>query len=412
MQKRKVVVTGLGMLSPLGLNVEETWENILKGKSGVQTIDKFKNLPVSFAGVVKDFNPDLYMSKKDSSRFDTFIQYGIAAAKQAITDSKLDLSKIDPSRAGVIIGSGLGGVKKTTENFQGMQEGGPRKIAPSFILGSIINMLPGYVALLYGFKGPNYSVVSACSSGAHNIGCAGRIIAYGDADIMITGASEMVTIPLVSGGFSACFALSRRNDHPQKASRPWDKDRDGFVMGEGAGVVVLESYEHAKARGAYIYGELSGFGMSADAYDTTTPPPNGEGAASSMLRALNDAGLYPENIDYINAHGTSTLLGDMVELAAVKRVFTDHIHQLAISSTKSMTANLMGAAGAVESIFCLLGLRDQTAPPTINLENPSIGCDEFNLVPSTPQKIPIKHAMTNSFGFGGVNATLIFSKLY
>jgi len=410
--KRRVVVTGLGMVTPLGLNVKDTWEAILAGKSGVGPVELFdvSNFACKFSAVVKNFNPETYMTSKDARKMDTFIQYGMAAAIQAIGDSGLEVTDQNADRIGVTIGSGIGGlplIEKTEEIYL---QGGPRKISPFFIPGAIINMVSGQVSIRYGMKGPNIAIVTACTTGTHSIGQAARIIAYGDADVMVAGGTEMATTPLGLGGFAACRALSTRNDDPQRASRPWDKDRDGFVLGDGAGVIVLEEYEHAKKRNAPIYAELIGFGMSADAYHMTSPAPEGQGAMMAMQNTLRDANLSPEKVAYINAHATSTPAGDELEALAVKRAFGDHAKKLAVSSTKSMTGHLLGAAGAIEAIFTILAIRDQVAPPTINLENPSEGCD-LNFVPHKPQSMKIDYALSNSFGFGGTNGSLLFSKL-
>lgn len=409
MNKQRVVVTGLGMISPLGLSVEDTWKNILAGKSSVSLIDHFdaSDLSCRICSRVKNFDPLPYMSEKDARKRDFFIQYGIAAAMQAIQDSGLVVTDANAHRIGFAIGSGIGGLPFIERSHNVLLEGGPRKISPFFIPGALINMIAGIVSMQYGMRGPNIAVVSACTTGTHNIGLAARAIAYGDADVMIAGSSEMASTKLGIGGFAAMRALSTRNDAPEKASRPWDKDRDGFVLGDGAGVIVLESYEHAKKRGAKIYAELSGFGMSACAYHITTPHPEGLGAALAMDIAMKDGGIRPDEVDYINAHGTSTPVGDELEILAIKRSFKEHANKLAISSTKSMIGHLLGAAGAVEAIFCILAIRDQIAPPTINLDNPSDNCD-LNLVPHTAQERSIKVALSNSFGFGGTNGTLIF----
>ena len=412
MSKQRVVVTGLGMVSPLGLNVEDTWAGILAGKSGVALIDQFDASDIScrICSSVKNFDPLVYMSEKEARKKDIFIQYGIAAAVQAITDSGLQITEQNADRVGLAVGSGIGGLPMIAKSTAILLESGPRKISPFFIPGAIINMIAGNLSIMYNMRGPNIAVVTACTTGTHNIGLAARTIAYGDADVMIAGGSEMATTKLGVSGFAAMRALSTRNDAPEKASRPWDKDRDGFVLGDGAGILVLESYEHAKARGAKIYAELVGFGMSADASHITTPHPEGLGAANAMNNALKDAGMQHADVDYINAHGTSTLLGDELEVLAIKRSFGDHAYKLAVSSTKSMIGHLLGAAGAVEAIFCILAMRDQIAPPTINLDNPSEGCD-LNFVPNKPQKMRIRSALSNSFGFGGTNGTLLFREL-
>lgn len=408
--KRRVVVTGLGMITPLGLDVKETWENILAGKSGVGPVELFDTsaFHTKISAAVKNFDASLYLSTKEARKLDLFIQYGIAAASQALDDASLDITEQNAHRVGVAIGSGIGGLPLIERNHEFLREGGPRKILPSFIPGAIINMLPGYFSILKGLKGPNISIVTACTTGTHNIGFAARTIAYGDADVMLAGGAEMATCPLGLGGFAAARALSTRNDDPQRASRPWDTDRDGFVLGDGAGVLVLESYEHAQQRGAKIYAELIGFGMSADAYHMTAPDAEGAGFSASMLNALRDANLTTNEIDYINAHGTSTPTGDVIEAKAIKSTFSSHTPNIAISSTKSMIGHLLGAAGAVEAIFCVLALRDQIAPPTINLDNPEEVCVDMNLVPHTAQARKIETVLSNSFGFGGTNGSVIF----
>lgn len=412
MSKKRVVVTGLGMISPLSLDVEGTWKDILAGKSGVTTIDHFdpSDLSCHICSRVKNFDPHVYMPEKDARKRDTFVQYGLAAGIQAIQDSGLEITDSNADRIGVAIGSGIGGLNLIEKCHSILLESGPRKISPFFIPGAIINMTSGILSIMYGLRGPNIAVVTACTTGTHNIGLAARTIAYGDADVMIAGGSEMASTKLGIGGFAAMRALSTRNDEPTKASRPWDKDRDGFVLGDGAGVIVLESYEHAKKRGAKIYAELVGFGMSADASHITAPHEEGLGAALAMNHALNDAGMNPSDIQYINAHGTSTM-GDALEALAVKRSFGDHAYKLAVSSTKSMIGHLLGAAGAVEAIFCILAIRDQVAPPTINLDNPDEGCD-LNFVPHHAQEMKITAALSNSFGFGGTNGSLIFRQFH
>lgn len=412
MSKRRVVVTGLGMVSPLGHTVESTWEAILAGKSGIALIDTFdtSDLNVKICSRVKNFDVTPYMPEKEARRRDIFIQYGMAAAVQAIKDAGLEVTEDNAHRIGLAIGSGIGGLPSIEKNHSVLLESGQRRLSPFFIPSALINMISGNVSIDYGMKGPNISLVSACTTGTHNIGAAARTIAYGDADVMIAGAAEMATTKLGLGGFAAMRALSTRNDEPEKASRPWDKDRDGFVLGDGAGVLVLEEYEYAKARGAKIYAELVGFGMSADAYHMTSPDPEGRGGAASMAAALRDAGMQPEEVNYINAHGTSTPMGDELEVKGIKRCFGEHAYKLAVSSTKSMTGHLLGAAGSVEAIFSILALRDQIVPPTINLDNPSDGCD-LNFVPHKAQKMPVNVVLSNSFGFGGTNGTLIFRKM-
>lgn len=412
MNKRRVVVTGLGMITPLGHDVVSTWQGIVAGKSGVALIDHFdaSDLTCRICSRVKNFDATVYMPEKEARKRDYFIQYGMAAATQAIQDSGLEVTEDNAHRIGLAIGSGIGGLPSIEKHHATLLESGPRRISPFFIPSALINMISGNVSIQYGMKGPNIALVSACTTGTHNIGLAARTIAYGDADVMVAGAAEMATTKLGVAGFAAMRALSTRNDAPEKASRPWDKERDGFVLGDGAGVIVLESYEHAKARGAKIYAELIGFGMSADANHITSPDPEGKGAAASMDNALRDANIKPEEVQYINAHGTSTPAGDELEVLGIKRTFGDHAKRLAVSSTKSMTGHLLGAAGAVEAIFCILAIRDQVAPPTINLDNPSDNCD-LNFVPHTAQQMPIDIALSNSFGFGGTNGTLIFRKL-
>ena len=412
MNKRRIVVTGMGMITPLGHTVESTWEAIKNGKSGVAVVDHFdaSDLACRICSHVKDFDATVYMPEKEARKRDYFVQYGMGAAIQAIEDSGLVVNEQNAERIGFAIGSGIGGLPSIERHHSVLLESGPRRISPFFIPGALINMIAGNLSIQYGMKGPNIALVSACTTGTHNIGLAARSIVYGDADVMIVGASEMATTKLGIGGFAAMRALSTRNDEPEKASRPWDKDRDGFVLGDGAGMLVLEEYEHAKARGAKIYAEVAGFGMSADAHHMTSPDPEGRGAAAAMRIALKDANMQPEAVDYINAHGTSTPAGDELEVLAIKSAFKDHAYKLAVSSTKSMTGHLLGAAGAIEAIFSVLAIRDQIAPPTINLDHPSEGCD-LNFVPHTAQKMPIKVTMSNSFGFGGTNGTLIFKKV-
>jgi len=402
----------MGMITPVGNDVVTTWQNILAGKSGVSQIEHFdaSDLACRICAPIKNFDVTAYMSEKDARKRDTFIQYGMAAAMQAIEDAKLQVTNVNAHRIGLAIGSGIGGLPSIERSHEVLLKSGPRKISPFFIPSALINLTAGHLSIQYGMKGPNIALVSACTTGTHNIGVAARTIAYGDADVMVAGASEMSSTKLGIGGFAAMRALSTRNDAPEKASRPWDKDRDGFVLGDGAGVIVLEEYEHAKARGAKIYAELIGFGMSADAYHMTSPDPEGSGGAYSMTSALADANIRPQQVDYINAHGTSTPAGDELEVMGIKRAFGQHAYDLAVSSTKSMTGHLLGAAGSVEAIFCILAMRDQIAPPTINLDNPSDGCD-LNFVAHTAQKRSIKIALSNSFGFGGTNGTLIFKKV-
>jgi len=410
--KKRVVVTGLGMLSPVGNDVKTSWDSILRGQSGVIVLDWLQEAGLSthFAAPLKNFDPTACMSRKDSRKFDQFIQVGVAAASEAIDDSGIIVDESNAGRIGVCLAAGVGGLPSIEKNHENLLNKGPKRVSPFYIPGSIINMAAGQVSIMYGLKGPNISIVTACTTGVHNLGHAARIIAYGDADAMVAGGSEMTTTALTIAGFSNAKALSTRNESPQQASRPWDRDRDGFVLGEGAGVMVLESYEHANNRGAHIYAELSGFGMSGDAYHMTSPPENGEGAALAMTNALKDASVSPDQVEYINAHGTSTMIGDLAETHAAKRVFGDHVKKLRMSSTKSMTGHLLGAAGSVEAIFTVLSLRDQVAPPTINLDNPSEFCD-LNYVANYSQDAQITHALCNSFGFGGTNGSLLFTKI-
>lgn len=408
---RRVVVTGLGMVTPVGLTVNETWGNILAGKSGVALIEGFDTTAYStqFSASVKNFDVSQYMPPKDARKQDVFVQFGMVAGIQAMEDSGLEITEENASRIGCSIGSGIGGIGQIEKNTEIIRESGPRKISPFFVPGSIINMISGNLSVKYNMQGPNLAVVTACTSGTHNIGLGARLIALGDADAMLVGGAEMATTPVGLGGFAAARALSTRNDDPTKASRPWDKDRDGFVLGDGAGVIMLEEYESAKARGAKIYAELCGFGMSGDAYHMTLPPEDGRGAAASMRNAIRDAGIALENISYINAHGTSTHAGDLAESRAIESVLGSASAQVAVSSTKSMIGHLLGAAGAVEAIFAILALRDQVAPPTINLDNPDEGC-HLNYVPNTAQERAIHSVLSNSFGFGGTNGSLLFSK--
>ena len=412
MTKRRVVVTGLGMLSPLGLSVDKTWTRLLAGESGIGEITHFdcSEYSTRFAGQINDFDPQEYIDKKEAKKMDRFIQLGIAAGKQALADSGLAVTADNAHRVGVAIGSGIGGLEQIEQNHVKLMNSGPRRVSPFFVPSTITNMISGFLSIMEGLKGPNLNIVTACTTGVHNIGVAARTIAYGDADAMLAGGAEATITPLGIAGFAAARALSARNDAPQQASRPWDKDRDGFVMGEGAGVIMLEEYESAIARGATIYAELVGFGMSGDAYHMTSPPENGEGAAASMVNAINDAQIEPEKIGYINAHGTSTPAGDIAEVSAVKGVFGEHAHNLLVSSTKSMTGHLLGAAGSVEAIFTVLALRDKMAPPTINLDNPGEGCD-LDFVAHKAKGFEEDYALCNSFGFGGTNGSLIFKRL-
>ena len=409
MSRRRVVVTGLGIVSPVGIGVEEAWRSILAAHSGIGPITRFDatGFPSRIAGEVKGFDVAQYLSAKEARRYDTFIHYGLVATMEAVRDAGLDPYAGDKERCGVCIGSGIGGLPMIEETHQAYVQGGLRKVSPFFVPGSIINMVAGLASIHYGFQGPNLGTVSACSTGNHSLGEASRLIEYGDADIMVAGGAEATVSPLGVGGFTAARALSTRNDDPATASRPWDVGRDGFVLGEGAGVLVLEEYEHAKARGAKIYCEIAGYGMSADAHHITAPPEDGGGAARSMLNALRNAGLQPTDIDYINAHGTSTPLGDVAECVAVKRAFGDHAYKLAVSSTKSMTGHLLGAAAGIEAVFTSLAIRDQIAPPTANLFDVDPKCD-LDFVPRVARPMPIHAAISNSFGFGGTNATIVF----
>lgn len=412
MSKRRVVITGLGLLTPVGNTVEESWRNIVAGKSGIAPITSFdaSEFSVRISGSVKNFDPLDYIAKKEVKKMDAFIHYGLAAGIQALDDSGIEVTDANAERIGVAIGSGIGGLPTIEKNRDAYLQGGPRKISPFFVPSSIINMVSGNLSIMRGLKGPNIAIVSACTTGAHNIGDSARMIVYGDADIMVAGGAEMGTCALGVGGFAAARALSTRNDDPEAASRPWDRDRDGFVLGDGAGVVVLEEYELAKKRGAHIYCELVGYGMSGDAYHMTSPSKGGEGAARCMKNAMNDAGLNAEDIGYINAHGTSTPAGDVAETKAVKLAMGDHAYKLVVSSTKSMTGHLLGAAGGIEAIFSILALRDQVIPPTINLDNPGPECD-LDFVANTARDLKLNISMSNSFGFGGTNGTCIFKKI-
>ncbi len=414
MSKRRVVVTGLGIVSPVGSKLEKAWKNITEGVSGIDLIPEnlldTTDFSVKIAGNVSDFNAEEYISKKDQRKMDPFIHYGVGAGTDALHDSGLEVTDENAERFGVIVGSGIGGLTTIEKNYAAYIKGGPRKISPFFVPSSIINMVSGNLSIMHGLKGHNMSPVSACATATHSIGDAARLISYGDAEIMLAGGAEMCTGALGIGGFGAMRALSTRNDDPEAASRPWDKDRDGFVLGDGAGVVVLEEYEYAKARGAEIYCELVGFGMSSDAFHMTSPSKDGEGAARCMLHAMKDAGINPEDIDYINAHGTSTPAGDLAETMAVKRALGNYASDIAVSSTKSMTGHLLGAAGGIEAVFSILAIRDQILPPTINLDNQDPECD-LDYVANTARDAEINIAMSNSFGFGGTNGTLIFKKI-
>jgi 3-oxoacyl-[acyl-carrier-protein] synthase II len=401
------------MLSPVGNTVESTWNALLAGQSGISLIDHFDTSAYAtrFAGLVKDFNCEDYIPRKDARKMDAFIQYGITAGIQAMQDSGLEVTAENATRIGAAIGSGIGGLGLIEENHTSLVNGGPRKISPFFVPSTIVNMIAGHLSIMFGLRGPSISIATACTSGVHNIGHAARIIAYNDADVMLAGGAEKASTPLGVGGFGAARALSTRNDNPQAASRPWDKDRDGFVLGDGAGIMVLEEYEHARKRGAKIYAEIVGFGMSSDAYHMTSPPEDGAGAALAMENALRDAGISASQIGYINAHGTSTPAGDKAEAQAVKSVFGADSHKVLVSSTKSMTGHLLGAAGAVESIFTLLALRDQAVPPTLNLDNPDEGCD-LDFVPHEARQVKdMQYSLCNSFGFGGTNGSLVFRKM-
>ena len=412
MARRRVVVTGLGIVSPVGVSVAEAWGNVVAGRSGIGRITRFdaSTFPSQIAGEVKGFDVAKYLPAKEARRFDTFIHYGLAAAIDALKDSGLDLQSENTELIGCCVGSGIGGLPLIEATHGAVAAGGVRKISPFFVPGSIINMISGQLSIMYGLKGPNLAVVTACTTANHSIGEAGRLIEYGDADVMIAGGAESTVSPLGVGGFCAARALSGRNDAPELASRPWDKDRDGFVLGEGAGVLVLEEYEHAKKRGARIYCELAGYGMSADAHHITAPCEDGDGARRCMVNALRNAGVNVDGVQYINAHGTSTPLGDIAETIAVKRTFGEHASRVAVSSTKSMTGHLLGAAGGVEAVFSALAVREQVAPPTINLVNPDPQCD-LDYVPNTARQMKIDIAVSNSFGFGGTNGSLVFRRV-
>lgn len=412
MSRRRVVVTGLGMVTSLGADVSSTWTNILAAKSGISNIDHFdaSQYKTRFAGLVRDFKADDYLPTKELRRYDEFMHYGVAAGVQAMADANLQVTEENAGRIGVAFGSGIGGLSSIERNHDILKQDGPNKISPFFVPGSIINMAAGLLAIRYGLKGPNIACTTACTTATHCIGLAARLIAYGDADVFLTGGAEKGSSPLGMAGFAAARALSTRNDNPQAASRPFDKDRDGFVLGDGAGAMILEEYEHALKRGAKIYAELVGFGMSDDAFHITAPAENGEGAAAAMRNALKDAGLAPNQVDYINAHGTSTPAGDVAESMAIESLFAEHAAKLAVSSTKSMTGHLLGAAGAVEAIFSVLAIRDNIAPPTINLDNPDPAC-RLDYVPHHARPMKIDVALSNSFGFGGTNGTLIFKRI-
>jgi 3-oxoacyl-[acyl-carrier-protein] synthase II len=409
---RRVVITGLGAVTPLANNVADTWDGIVNGKSGIGPIDSFdiSSFATTFGGVIRNFNIGDYIAEKDAKRMDGFVHYGIAAGCQAIEDSGIEVTEENAERIGVAIGAGIGGITGIEECYATYVAGGARKISPFFVPGNIINMISGNLSIKYGLKGPNFAIVTACSTGTHNIGDAARLIKYGDADVMVAGGAERCTTsPTAMGGFASAKALSRRNDNPQAASRPWDRDRDGFVLSDGAGVVVLEELEHAKARGAKIYAELVGYGMSGDAYHITSPSMGGEGAARCMRNALRDAGLNATDVDYINAHGTSTPAGDIGETHAMKAALGEHAYKVAVSSTKSMIGHLLGAAGGIEAVLSALAIKHQIAPPTINLENSDPECD-LDYVPNTAREMKIDVAISNSFGFGGTNGSLVFKR--
>ena len=412
MSKRRVVITGLGIVSPVGNDVVTAWKNIVEGKSGIGPVTHFdaSTFPTRIAGEVRDFDPAQYVAAKDVKKMDPFIHYGIAASVQALADAGLNANEHDAERIGVAVGAGIGGIATIEKTSITYHEGGQRKISPFFVPSSIINMAAGDLSIMLGLKGPNIACVTACTTGTHNIGLAMRMIQYGDADVMVAGGTEFATSGVAMGGFCSARAMSTRNDEPTKASRPWDKDRDGFVLSDGAGVVIVEDYEHAKKRGARIYCELVGFGMSGDAFHMTSPSENGEGAARCMTSALKDAGLNRGDIHYINAHGTSTPAGDLAETQGIKTAFGDDAKKVPVSSTKSMTGHLLGAAGGVEAIFSVLAIRDNVLPPTINLDNPGEGCD-LDYVPHTARQSKVDTVLSNSFGFGGTNGTLVFKRI-
>jgi 3-oxoacyl-[acyl-carrier-protein] synthase II len=412
MAKRRVVVTGLGLISPCGNTVAEGWANVRDGISGIGPIEHFDVSAFStrFAGTIRNFDVGQYLEPKEARKCDTFMHYGIAASMQAMKDSGLEIREANAHRCGVAMGSGIGGVSTIETNHSKWLEGGPRKISPFFVPGTIINMISGHVSIKYGLTGPNLAVVTACTTGTHSIGLAARVIQYGDADFMLAGGAEFASTPLGLGGFCAARALSTRNDDPKRASRPWDRDRDGFVLSDGAGCIALEEYEHARARGARIYAEFAGFGMSGDANHITAPAENGQGAYQCMVNAMNDAGISPDSIGYVNAHGTSTPLGDVAETIAIKRAFGESAKKLAVSSTKSTTGHMIGAAGGAEAIFTILALHDGVIPPTINLDNPDPACD-LDYTPNTARSVELEVGLSNSFGFGGTNGTVVFKRL-
>lgn len=412
MSARRVVITGMGMLTPLGNDVSSSWQGIQDGRSGITTIDRFdtEGFATRIGGAIKGLEFDDYLSPKELRKMDAFLQYGMVAGIQAIQDSGLmDSPGLDTDRVGLAIGSGIGGLEFIEKSHKALLNSGPRKVSPFFVPASVINMVSGNLAIRYGLRGPNIAITTACTTGTHNIGYAARTIAYGDADAMLAGGAEMATTPTGLAGFAAARALSGRNEAPEQASRPWDRDRDGFVLSDGAGILMLEELEHARARGANILAELVGFGMSDDAHHMTAPPEDGSGARKAMLNALRDAGLNPDQVDYINAHGTSTLVGDVAEVRAVRGALGDHANKVAVSSTKSMTGHLLGAAGAVEAIFSVLAIRDNILPPTINLDNPDEGCD-LDFVSDGARQAPVNVSLSNSFGFGGTNGTLVFRR--
>ena len=409
MSKRRVVITGMGIISPVGSKLDDAWDNVCNGVSGISLIDEFdtSGLPTRIAGLVKDFDVDTYLSKKDQRKNDPFIHYGVAASMDAVADAGLEITAENGHTIGVAMGAGIGGIKTIADNHDKLLAGGTRKVSPFFIPGSIINMISGQASILQHITGPNISIVTACATSTHCIGLAGRIISHGDAEVMLAGGSEYATTPLAMSGFCSARAMSTRNDDPAAASRPYDIDRDGFVLSNGAGCVVLEEFEHAKARGAQIYAELIGFGMSGDAYHITLPPADGEGARKCMTAAIRDAGIGPADIDYLNAHGTSTQAGDIGETIGIKRAFGSAARKLVVSSTKSTTGHLLGAAGAAEAIFCALAIKNQVIPPTINLDNQDPECD-LDYTPNVARDAKVKTAISNSFGFGGTNGSLIF----
>jgi 3-oxoacyl-[acyl-carrier-protein] synthase II len=412
LSRRRVVVTGLGIVSPVGNDVASAWASILSGRSGIAPVARFDTagFPTHFGGEIRDLDLEPYMSTKDARRMDAFMQYGVVAGMQAMRDSGLVVTEANSDRIGILMGSGMGGLESIEDTYDKyLETHSPKKVSPFFIPASIINLVSGHLSIAFNITGPNLAVATACTTSTHAIGLAMRLIQYGEADAMLAGGSEMATCVTGMSGFAQAKALSQRNDDPQGASRPWDKDRDGFVMGDGAGAMMLEEYEQAKARGARIYAEIVGFGMSGDAFHVTAPPENGEGARKAMSKALSDAQLSPERVQYVNAHATSTGLGDRAETLAIRRAFGPAADKLAVSSTKSMTGHLLGAAGAVEAIFSVLALRDQVAPPTINLHTPGEGCD-LDYVPNTARKMPIEYSLSNSFGFGGTNGSLIFRR--